>query len=68
MDGFLTQRAFHIVQELPKRSSDEEIMIVRSWRLPMNSGYEQHQQGLMFFVLYGSNMSSNIIKIYINRF
>ena len=28
MDGFYTQRAFHRVQEHPKRSSDEEIMIV----------------------------------------
>ena len=26
MDGFLTQRSFHIVQEHPNRSSDEDIM------------------------------------------
>ena len=26
MDGFLTQRAFHRVQEHPKQSSDEEVM------------------------------------------
>ena len=32
MDGFLTQWAFHRVQEHPNRSSDEEIMTFRSWR------------------------------------
>ena len=32
MDGFLTQWAFHRVQEHPKRSSDEEVMTFRSWR------------------------------------
>ena len=47
MDGFYTQRDFHRVQKHPKRSSDEEIMIVRSWRLPMNSDYKQNQQGLL---------------------
>ena len=45
MDGFETQRAFHRVQEHPQRSLDEEI---RSWRLPMNSDYEQNQEGLLF--------------------
>ena len=30
MDELYTQRAFHIVQEHPKRSLDEEIMTVRS--------------------------------------
>ena len=30
--GFLNQWAFHIVQEHPKRSSDEEVMTFRSWR------------------------------------
>ena len=37
MDGFHTQISFHRVQEHPKRSSNEEIMTIRSWRLPMNS-------------------------------
>ena len=32
MDGFLTQWAFHRVQEHPKRSSDEGVMTFRSWR------------------------------------
>ena len=32
MDGFLTQWAFHRVQEHSKRSSDEEVMTFRSWR------------------------------------
>ena len=31
----------------------------------MNNGYEQHQQGLLFFMISGPTMSSNIIKIYI---
>ena len=30
----------------------------------MNSDYEQNQQGLLFFMIYGPNMSSNIIKLY----
>ena len=30
MDGFLAQWAFHRVQEHPKRSSYEEVMVVRS--------------------------------------
>ena len=30
IDGFYTLRAFYRVQEHPKRSSNEEIMIVRS--------------------------------------
>ena len=32
MNGFLTQWAFHRVQEHPERSSDEEVMTFRSWR------------------------------------
>ena len=48
MDGFKNQRAFHRVQEHPKRSSDEEIMTIQSWRLPMNNDNEQNQQGLLF--------------------
>ena len=28
MDGFLTQWAFHRVQEHPKRSSNKEVMVV----------------------------------------
>ena len=51
MDGFYTQRALHRVQEHLKRSSDEEIMTIRSWRLPMNSDYEQNLQGLLFFII-----------------
>ena len=32
IDVFLTQWAFHIVQEHPNQSSDEEVMTFRSWR------------------------------------
>ena len=68
MDGFYTQRASHRVQEHPKRSSDEEIMTFRSWRLPMNSDYEHNQQGLLFFMISGPNMSSNFINLYMDGF
>ena len=34
----------------------------------MNSDYEQNQQGLLFFMIYGPNMSSNIIKLYMDVF
>ena len=37
MARILTQWAFHRVQEHPKRSSDEEVMVVRSLRSHMNS-------------------------------
>ena len=67
INGFYTKRAFYRVQEHPKRSSDEESMTVRSWRLPMNSGYEQ-PVGPTVFVISRSNMSSNIIKLYIDGF
>ena len=32
IDGFLTQWAFHRVQEDSNQSSDEEVMTFRSWR------------------------------------
>ena len=32
MAGILIQLAFHRVQKHPKQSSDEEVMVVRSWR------------------------------------
>ena len=60
--------AFHGVQEHQKRSLDEEIMTVRSWRLPINSDYKHNQQGLLIFIIFGPNMSSNFIKIYIDGF
>ena len=41
MDGFYTQRDFHRVQEHPKRSSDEKVMVVRSWRPYTNSAAGQ---------------------------
>ena len=34
----------------------------------MNSDYKQNQQGLLFFMISGPNMSSNSIKLYINGF
>ena len=67
MGRFYTQISFHRVQEHLKRSSDEEIMTIRSWRLPINSGYEQPIEPTIFMI-YGPNMSSNIIKLYMNRF
>ena len=32
----------------------------------MNSDYEHNQQGLLFFVISGPNMSSNFIKLYMD--
>ena len=34
----------------------------------MNSDYKQNQQGLLFFVIFGPNMSSNIINLYTDGF
>ena len=58
---------FHRVQEHLKQSSDEEIMTIRSWRLPMNNGYEQ-PAGPIVFMIFGPNMSFNIIKLYMDGF
>ena len=41
MDGFYTQRDFHRVQEHLKRSSDEKVMAVQSWRPCMDSAAGQ---------------------------
>ena len=41
MDGFYTQRDFHRVQEHLKRSLDEKVMAVRSWRPRMDSAAGQ---------------------------
>ena len=42
-------------------------MTVRSWRLPMNSFYEQ-PVGPTVFVISGPNMNSNIIKLYMDGY
>ena len=34
----------------------------------MNNDYEQNQQGLLFFVIFGPTLSSNIIKLYMDGF
>ena len=34
----------------------------------MNSDYEHNQQGLLFFVIYGPNIGSNFIKLYMYGF
>ena len=67
LNGFYTQMDFHRVQEHPKRSSNEEIMTVRIWRLPMNSGYER-PAGPTIFMISGPTLSSNFINIYMNIF
>ena len=64
----LDSKAFHRVQEHPKQSSDEDIMTIRSWRLPMNSDYEQNQKGVLFFMIYRNNMGYNFIKLYRDGF
>ena len=68
MDGFYTQRDFHKVKEHPKRSSDEEIMTVRSWRLPMNNDPSRTYRAYCFFMIYGPNMNFNVIKLYMDDF
>ena len=34
----------------------------------MNSNYKQNQQDILFFVIFGPNMSFNFIKLYIDGF
>ena len=34
----------------------------------MNSDYKQNQQNLLFFMIFGPNISSNIIKLYMDGF
>ena len=42
-------------------------MIVQIWKLPMNNGYKQPVEPTIF-VISRPNLSSNIIKLYINGF
>ena len=42
-------------------------MTVQNWRLLMNSGYKQ-LVGPTIFMIFGPNMSSNVIKPYIDGF
>ena len=41
MDGLYTQRDFHRVNKHLKRSSDEKVMVLRSWRPRMDSAAGQ---------------------------
>ena len=34
----------------------------------MNSDYEYNQKDLLFFMIYGPNMSFNMIKLYMDGF
>ena len=68
MGGFETQRDFHRIQEHPKKTSDEEIMAVRSWRTQPENPVRGISKGLHFSVIFGHNMSSSCIKLYIGGF
>ena len=68
MGGFETQRAFHIAQEHPKRTSDKEVMVVRSWRTQPENSVIRTSRGLLFSVIFGHNLSSSCIKLYMGGF
>ena len=34
----------------------------------MSSDYEKNRQGLLFFMIYGPNMSYNFLKLYLDGF
>ena len=68
MGGFETQRAFHRVQEHQKRTSDEEVMAVRSWRIQPENPVRRTSRGLRFSVIFGHNLSSSCIKLYMGAF
>ena len=64
MGGFETQRDFHRVQEHPKKSSDEEVIVVRSWRTQPENPVLRTGKGLLFSIIFGHNMSLRVIKLY----
>ena len=68
MGGFETQRDFHKIQEHPKRTSDEEVMVIRSWRTQPENPVGRTCRGLLFSVIFGHNLSSSCIKLYMGEF
>ena len=65
MGGFETQRAFNRVQEHPKRTSDEDVMTVRSWMTQPENPVRRTSRGLLFSIIFGHNLGSSCINIYI---
>ena len=68
MGGFETQRSFHRVQEHQKRTSDEEVMVVRSWRTCLENPVRRTSGGLRFSIIFGHNVSSSCINLYMGGF
>ena len=68
MDRFYTPRSFHRVQEHPKRTSDEEVMVVRSWRTQPENPVHRTSRGLLFSVIFGHNLGLSCINIYMGGF
>ena len=74
MDGFYTQRAFHIVYERAKRTSKEKVMVFRSWHnrahsllssarraQPKEVSSASHSSSLMRLATHSSSLLSSVI-------
>ena len=74
MDRFYTQRAFHRVYEHVKRTSDEKVMVVRSWRCraqsllssarraqPKEVSSASHSSSLLRLATHSSSLLSSTI-------
>ena len=68
MGGFETHRDFHGVQEHPKKTSDKEVMVVRNWRTQPENPVHRTSRGILFSIIFGHNLSSSCIKIYMGGF
>ena len=62
MNGILNQWDFHRVQELPKRTSDEDVMAIQSWRTQPENPVRRTSRGLLFSVIFGYNLSLSCIN------
>ena len=71
INGFLTQWAFHRVQEHPNRSSDEEDMTFRSWRSYVGKSDELTWIDMLTLsdeLIYHLGQASNILLRHMNVF
>ena len=64
----MTERALYRVQEHQKKTTDKEVIVVRSWRTQLENPVRQTCRGLLCYVIFGHNLSSSSIKLYIGGF
>ena len=51
-----------------KGDLEEEVMAVRSWRTKSENPMRRTSRGLLFFFIFGDNLSPSFIKLYMGGF